>query len=57
MANGYLTPAQVAEQLQLGIETIYRYLRSKKLRGVRVSHKCWRISEAELERFMKSTNA
>lgn len=56
MTNGYLTPVQVAEQLQLGVETIYRYLRSKKLRGVRVSHKCWRISEAELERFMRSTS-
>jgi excisionase family DNA binding protein len=52
----YLTPEQVAERLQLGIETIYRFLRTGKLRGSRISHKAWRISEMNLASFIKGQN-
>jgi excisionase family DNA binding protein len=52
----YLTPEQVAERLQLGTETVYRYLRKGKLRGSRISHKAWRISEMNLASFMKEQN-
>lgn len=52
----YLTPEQVAERLQMGIETVYRYLRTGKLRGSRISHKAWRISEMNLASFMKGQN-
>jgi len=52
----YLTPEQVADRLQVGTETVYRYLRTGKLRGSRISHKAWRISEANLASFMRQQN-
>lgn len=52
----YLTPEQVADRLQLGTETVYRYLRSAKLRGRRISHKAWRISEIDLASFIRGQN-
>jgi len=42
--------------LQLGTETIYRWLRSRKLRGFRISQKAWRIEERDLRSFMKKQN-
>jgi excisionase family DNA binding protein len=55
-ADVYLTPEQVAEELQLVVDTVYRWLRSGKLRGSRISHKAWRISKQELSSFMKRQN-
>jgi hypothetical protein len=52
----YLTPEQVAGRLQLGTETVYRYLRSGKLHGRRISHKAWRIAEIDLASFMRGQN-
>lgn len=52
----YLTPEQVAERLQMGTETVYRYLRAGKLRGRRISHKAWRIGEIDLASFMRGQN-
>lgn len=53
MQKFYLTPDQVAERLQVNVETIYRHLRAGHLRGVRVSRKCWRIAEAEVDVFLR----
>jgi excisionase family DNA binding protein len=55
-ADVYLTPEQAAERLQLGVETVYRWLRSGKLRGSRISQKAWRVSERELTSFIKRQN-
>jgi excisionase family DNA binding protein len=52
----YLTPEQVAEKLQIDTETVRRWLRRGKLRGNRISHKAWRVSERELASFMKRQN-
>lgn len=49
----YLTPEEVAERLQLCTETIYRWLRIRKLKGSRLSPKVWRVSEDDLQAFMK----
>jgi excisionase family DNA binding protein len=49
----YLTPEQVADQLQVVTTTVYRWLRSGKLRGSLVSPKAWRISQRELDAFMR----
>ena len=51
----YFTPEQVAEKLQLDVATIYRYLRSKKLRGAHISRKCWRIAASDLYIFLQGT--
>jgi excisionase family DNA binding protein len=52
----YMTPEQVAEKLQLAVETVYRWLRSGKLRGSRMSQKAWRVSEEDLRSFMRKQN-
>src|SRR5579863_7145024 len=49
----YLTPEQVAEQLQVVTTTVYRWLRSGKLRGSLVSAKAWRITQRELNAFVR----
>jgi excisionase family DNA binding protein len=49
----YLTPEQVADQLQVVTTTVYRWLRSGKLRGSLVSAKAWRITQRELDAFMR----
>ena len=54
--DAYITPEQAAERLQLGVETVYRWLRSGKIRGNRISHKAWRISERELAGFINRQN-
>jgi excisionase family DNA binding protein len=52
----YLTPEQVAAQLQVVTDTVYRWLRTGKLRGVRVSHKAWRIAPRDLDAFLQRQN-
>lgn len=56
VADVYLTPEQVAERLNLSIETVYRWLRCRKLRGSRISHKAWRVPERELASFVRRRN-
>ena len=50
----YLTPEQVADRLQVVVETVYRWLRSGKLRGSRLGRKVWRVAESDLNDFMKA---
>jgi excisionase family DNA binding protein len=48
-----LTPKQVADELQLNIETIYRYTRSGQLPVVRLSAREFRIWRSKLVRFLR----
>jgi len=50
--DAYMTPEQVAEKLQLAVETVYRWLRSGKLRGSRMSPKAWRVADRDVRSFM-----
>jgi excisionase family DNA binding protein len=52
----YMIPEQIADKLQVGTATIYRWLRSGKLKGVRISTKAWRISERDFESFLNRQN-
>ena len=52
----YMTPEQVADRLQLAVETVYRWLRSGKLRGSRMSQKAWRVADEDLRSFMIKQN-
>lgn len=52
----YLTPEQIAGQLQVVTATVYRWLRSRKLRGARIGQKAWRISQRDLDAFLKRQN-
>jgi len=56
IADVYLTPEQVAAKLDLNIETIYRWLRTRKIRASRISQKAWRIPERELASFVRRRN-
>jgi len=49
----YLTPEQVADQLQVVVTTVYRWLRGGKLRGSLVSPKAWRVTQREVDAFMR----
>ena len=48
-----LKPKQVANELQLNIETIYRYIRQEQLYIVRLSAREFRIRRSELNRFLR----
>ncbi len=52
MDDDLLTPEQVADKLQLHFRTIYRYIREKKLRAVRLSDRELRVRRSELDRFL-----
>jgi len=47
-----LTTQQVMSRLQVADETIYRYIKSGKLRAVRVGG-LWRIPSEALDEFLK----
>lgn len=47
-----LTLEQVAQKLQIHTGTIYRYVREKKLRAIRLSGRDLRIRRSELRRFL-----
>ncbi len=49
-----LTVKQVAKQLDVNIETIYRWLRSGKLKGNKLGHELWRISDSDLNEFIEA---
>ena len=48
-----LKPKQVADELQLNIETIYRYIRQEQLYIVRLSAREFRIRRSELNKFLQ----
>lgn len=52
-ATVYLTPQQVAERLQVRVDSIYRWIRQKAL----IAHKVgslYRITEQQLEKFVEA---
>lgn len=50
----YLSVREVAGRLGISEYTICEYLKSGKLRGSKVGNKLWRISEENLQEFMKN---
>ena len=53
-----LTVWQLAEHLNIGEETVRRWLRSGKLRGIRLSRKAgWRIRASDYFDFLESSSA
>jgi excisionase family DNA binding protein len=53
MDDKLLTPEQVAERLQLSQHTILEYLRSRRLRGVKLDRH-WRVRETDLQAFIEA---
>lgn len=52
MAEKFMTPREVAEILQINEQTVRRYLREGKLKGLKIGH-TWRISEKQLQEFIE----
>ena len=53
MDDIYLTTEDIAEQLQISVFTVRRYIRSGKLRAVKLEGS-YRIRRSESERFLKA---
>jgi len=49
----FLTPSEVAKELQLNLLTIYKYIRNKKILAVKFGRK-YRIAKEDLDNFIKS---
>jgi excisionase family DNA binding protein len=49
----YRTPEEVADELQVTRRTVYEWLRSGRLRGVRAG-RGWRIGPEEIARFLQA---
>ena len=47
-----LTPKEVAEKLRVSEQTVLRWLRNGKLKGVKVG-KLWRVREEDLQELIK----
>ncbi len=58
LADELLTIEQVAAELQLHPDTVRRYIREKKLTGVRIAPTVVRVRRSGLDRFLeeRSTN-
>lgn len=49
-----LTTEQVAEQLQVGVVTVRRWLQRRQLRGIWIGGQTgWRVPESEVRRFIE----
>ena len=49
----YLTVHEAAERLKVTRDTVYEWLWSGKLKGIKVSASMWRIRESEIHDFMR----
>jgi excisionase family DNA binding protein len=50
----YLSPEEIAERFSLQAQTVRLWIRHGKLKAIKLGH-LWRISEEELERFIKNS--
>ena len=50
-----LTVDQVAERLKVDAETVRRWLREGQMQGYRLGSRWWRVSEADLRRFLEAS--
>ena len=48
-----LTPEQVAKKLGISIFTVYRYIKAGKLKAIKYTAHNFRISEKDLNQFLK----
>ena len=53
MSEDLLTIEQVADRLQLHPDTIRRYIRERKLPGVRISSTVVRVKKSDLDKFIE----
>lgn len=49
-----LTTKEVAERLQLKIQTVQKYIRDGKINAIKFGGKVYRVSETELQTFLEN---
>lgn len=52
-SNQFLTPAEVAKELQLDVLTIYKYIRNMELAAIKLGRN-YRIRREDLDKFIRS---
>ncbi len=52
--SDFLTPKEIAEDLRVHIETVYTWIRQKKLIAVQLSSRDYRIRRTDYEAFLQS---
>ena len=50
-----LTPEEAAEQMQVSVSTVKRWLRSGELKGVKPGGRLWRVEEEALQQFITNS--
>jgi excisionase family DNA binding protein len=50
----YLTPAQVAEELQVTVVTVRRWIANRELRATKAGPRRWTIRRSDLDAFLAS---
>jgi excisionase family DNA binding protein len=52
----YLTPAQVAEELQVTVVTVRRWITNEELRARKAGPRLWMIRRSDLDRFLTGSD-
>ncbi len=52
LKKGYYTPKEIAGLLDVCNETVWRYIRSGKLKAIKLTERNFRIEKKELEKFL-----
>ena len=52
MAEDYISTKQAAEKYNIAQVTVRKWLAEGRLKGKKVGPRLWRVSEAELDRFI-----
>lgn len=56
MIGRFLTPAQIAENLQVTEKTVTRWLQAGDLKGIKIG-RLWRIREEDFETFVQLSSS
>ena len=52
LKKGYYTTKEITEMLGVCRDTVWRYIRSGKLKAIKLTERNFRIEKKELERFL-----
>ena len=52
----FWTTEQIAKKLQIGEETVLRYLQTGKIKGIKIARH-WRVTESDLKAFIDRLKA
>ena len=51
--NNLLTPNQISKRLKVSVFTVYRWIKSGKLKAIKITPRVFRINEEDLKDFIK----